>query len=172
MESNQIHYRQLTKACDEFSGRSWEASIAVSPFQAAKQDIATDVVGSLEQQVAGELFSDLIVSAKHALSEGRKDVAAVLACAALEDTLKKFAILHGLDVEDKTMDSVIGALKGAGLVSGPQKSLLKAMPRLRNAAMHADWEKITELDVASVIGFTEQFLLTHLSWILFHKNWL
>ena len=59
------------------------------------------------------------------------------------------------------MQEVINALKAKGLVSGPQKSLLDSMPKVRNAAMHADWQKITPQDVGSVIGYVEQFLLTH-----------
>ena len=158
-----VYFRQLSKASDEFQGYSSDAESAVGIFEAAKRDIGAGVVGSLEQQVTAELFAGLIVSAKGALAEGQKDVAAVLACAALEDTLKKFAKLKGINVDGKTMDGIVGALKGAGLISGAQKGLLDAMPRIRNAAMHADWKKISEPDVASVIGFTEQFLLTHLS---------
>lgn len=59
------------------------------------------------------------------------------------------------------MQEVINSLKAKGLVSGPQKSLLDSMPKVRNAAMHADWQKITPQDVGSVIGYVEQFLLTH-----------
>jgi hypothetical protein len=33
------------------------------------------------------------------------------------------------------------------------------MPKTRNAAMHADWAKISATEVGGVIGFTEQFLL-------------
>jgi hypothetical protein len=160
---NSVHFRLLSKASDDFHGYADEADSAVAVLEAAKRDMDAGVVGSLEQRITAELFADLIVSAKGALAEGQKDVAAVLACAALEDTLKKFAALNGINVEGKSMDAVVGALKSAGLVSGAQKGLLDAMPRIRNAAMHADWSKISEPDVASVIGFTEQFLLTHLS---------
>ena len=59
----------------------------------------------------------------------------------------------------KVMQEVINALKAKGLVSGPQKSLLDSMPKVRDAAMHADWQRITSEDVGSVIGFVEQFLL-------------
>jgi hypothetical protein len=45
-------------------------------------------------------------------------------------------------------------------VAGAQKSLLDAIPRIRNFAMHADWEKLSAPDVSSVIGFVEQFLLS------------
>ena len=99
--------------------------------------------------------------AKAALGEGHHTVAAVLACAALEDALKRYAIRNGLQIDGKTMEDVVNALKGAGLVSGAQKALLGAMPKVRNYAMHADWDKITPQDAGSVIGFVESFLLVH-----------
>jgi len=55
----------------------------------------------------------------------------------------------------------VNALKSKGLVSGAQKSLLDTMPKIRDYAMHANWDKITAEDVSSVIGFVEQFLLSH-----------
>ena len=87
----------------------------------------------------------------------------MLACAALEDTLKRFAAANGLDVGGKSMQEVVGALKSKGLVSGAQKSWLDTMPKIRDYAMHANWEKIAAPDVSSVIGFVEQFLLSHFS---------
>ena len=115
----------------------------------------------MDLRVSGEVFGDFVALARTALAEGQKDVAAVLACAALEDALKKYATANGVDVSDETMQGVVGALKARGLVAGAQKSLLDAMPKIRNFAMHAKWEKITEPDVNSVIGFVEQFLLSN-----------
>jgi hypothetical protein len=34
------------------------------------------------------------------------------------------------------------------------------MPKIRDYAMHASWQKISAPDISSVIGFVEQFLLT------------
>ena len=132
-------------------------------FQSAKEDYERGYVFNVELQVSGEVFGDFIGLARQALSEGHKDVAAVLACAALEDALKRFAALNGIDVVNKAMTDIINALKSQSLVSGAQKSLLDVMPGIRNAALHANWEKIKEPDVSSVIGFTEQFLLTKFS---------
>lgn len=130
-------------------------------FLAAKEDFEGGHLTKLEQVISGEIFSDFILLAKHALKDGYKDVAAVLACAALEDALKRYASANGLDVNEKVMQEVVGALKAKGLVSGAQKSLLDAMPKIRDYAMHANWQKISSEDVSSVIGFVEQFLLSH-----------
>ena len=64
------------------------------------------------------------------------------------------------DVDDKAMQEVVAALKSKGLVAGAQKSLLDVTPKIRDLAMHANWNKIAEADVQSVIGFVEQFLVT------------
>ena len=61
------------------------------------------------------------------------------------------------------MSDIVNALKSKGLVAGAQKSLLDSMPRIRNHALHAEWDKLAEPEVNSVIGFVEQFLLTKYS---------
>ena len=154
------HYKNLSFAYSKFNG--WEADFLTMKgiFLGAKSDYDGGYLFKLEAAISGEIFADFVVLSKNALANGQKDVAAVLACAALEDALKRYAIINGLDVSGKEMYDVINALKAKGLVSGPQKTLLDTMPKFRNAAMHADWQKITPPDVGSVIGFVEQFLLT------------
>jgi hypothetical protein len=154
------HNKNFVEAFRNCHGYDHQVKPMHAVFSAAKEDFEGGYVFNVELQVSGEVFGDFIVLAKQALAEAQKDVAAVLACAALEDALKRYAIVSGLSVSDKTMAEVVNALKSAGLVAGPQKSLLDAMPRLRNAAMHADWSKISGPDVSSVIGFTEQLLLS------------
>jgi hypothetical protein len=129
-------------------------------LDAMTADIQAGLVGSLESQYQGEIFADFVTAAKSALDQGAKDPAAVLACSALEDSLKRYAEMNEIDVGGREMQDVINALKSKGLISGPQKGIVDAFPRLRNAAMHADWSKIQPEDVRGVIGFVEQFLLT------------
>ncbi len=128
-------------------------------FLGAKSDIDRGYIFDLRRSMFGELFGDFVVAAKAALAEGHYTVATVLACAALEDALKRYAISQGLQVEGQPMDAVVNALKSKGLVTGAQKTLLSAMPKVRNNAMHAEWDKLTSQDAGSVIGFVEQFLL-------------
>ncbi len=132
-------------------------------FRSAKSDFEGGYVFNVDIRVSGEVFGDFVLLARQALSEGHKDVAAVLASAALEDALKRYAASKGLEVSGQTMQEVVNALKGGGFVSGAQKSLLDMMPKLRNLALHADWQKLSEPDVSSMIAFVEQFLLTNFS---------
>jgi hypothetical protein len=132
-------------------------------IEAAKEDWDKGFANDLDSRVSSEIFADLLALAKHSLHEGHKDTAAVLASAALEDTLKRFTTINGLQCEDQEMDSVINSLRSKGLLEGPENKLIGTYPKIRNAAMHAEWSKIKETEVGSLIGFTEQFLLSRFS---------
>jgi hypothetical protein len=136
-----------------------QLNAALGVFHAAKEDYEGGHVFSLEKAVSGEVFGDFVLLAKQSLAEGHKDVAAVLACAALEDALKRYARANDHDLDDKDMQTVVNALKSKGLVSGAQSKFLEGMPKIRDWAMHANWDKITPESVAGVIGFVERFLL-------------
>ena len=157
------HYENFLHSSKKCTGYDHDVLALRGIFLAAKDDFEGGYVFNVDLRVSGEIFGDFIVLAKQALSEGHKDVAAVLACAALEDALKRFATANGITVETKTMQEVVNALKGKSLVSGAQKSLLESMPKIRNYALHADWDKLSEPEVSSVIGFVEQFLLSKFS---------
>jgi hypothetical protein len=157
------HYENIQMAYSECNGHERYVEGIKGIFKAAKADFDGSYLFNLQASVSGEIFGDFVSLAKAILQENFKDVAAVLACAALEDALKRYADLNGLDVNNKVMQEVVSAIKSKGLVTGAQKTLLDSMPKIRDYAMHANWEKITSQDVGSVIGFVEQFLLTHFS---------
>ncbi|QJR16714.1 DUF4145 domain-containing protein [Usitatibacter palustris] len=157
------HYQNFVKALSDCSGYDHQVHVLKGIFQSAKEDFDGGYVFNVDLRVSGEVFGDFVTLARQALSEGHKDVAAVLACAALEDALKRYAATNGLEVGDKVMQEVVNALKAKGLVSGAQKSLLDAMPKIRDYAMHANWDKIAAPDVNSVIAFVESLLLTKFS---------
>ena len=157
--SHCVQFENLIQSQDANGISPQQYNHASGAFLGAKADYEKDCYISLDRKVSGEVFGDFVAAAKKALDEGNKDVAAVLACAALEDALKRFANTNGLNVDGKDMSEVIGALKSKSLVGGSLKSILETMPKTRNAAMHADWGKISVAEVGGVIGFTEQFLL-------------
>ena len=137
--------------------------LCLGNLKSIKSEITEGLIGNIKSEFQGEIFGDFILLAKKALDENNKEVAAVLACAALEDTLKQYAEQNGIDIDDKDMSKVISALKGEGLLKGPQAKIASGYVTLRNKAFHAEWDKIGEPEVASAIGFTEQFLLSNFS---------
>ena len=148
----------------EHAKNNWlpEAEAGINILQAAKAEIEGGWLFTVEGQVSAEIFADFIALAKEALDDN-KDVAAVLACAALEDALKRVAVKEGLNVDDKDMSEVINALKAKGVIKGAQAPIVQSYVKLRNKAFHAEWDKFDKESVSSVIGFTEQFLLTNFS---------
>lgn len=157
------HYANFVAAFEKCRGFDDQVKVLQGIFSSARDDFTGGYIFDVDLRISGEVFGDFVAMAKRALADGYKDVAAVLACAALEDALKRYALVNGLAVDENTMAEVVNALKSKGLVSGAQKSLLDTMPKIRNFTMHASWEKITAPDVSSVIGFVEQFLLSNFS---------
>lgn len=159
--TDSVHFIGFKKICDNWRDYPHDLEAARGVFSAAKEDYQEGFFVSLSKAISGELFGDFVQLAKRCLAEGSKEAAAVIACAALEDTLKRYVASKGIDVQNKTMQDVVNAMKSKGLITGAQKSLLEAMPSIRNYAMHADWNKLRPEDVNSVIGFVEQFLIQH-----------
>ena len=157
------YYRSFKTSIEKCRGWQEEIKELKGIYMSAKEAYEGGYLFNVELTISGEIFGDFVNLSKQALNEGHKDVAAVLASAALEDALKRYAKSNGINVDDATMQKVIGAIKSAGLVSGARKTLLETMPKIRNCAMHAEWDKITEPEVNSMIGFVEQFLLTEFS---------
>jgi len=89
----------------------------------------------------------IVVLVNHYLSKQNKDVAAVLVCAALGDTLKRFANLPGYDSSGINMIGVVNYLKTKDLMSGVQKSLFGIMPIIRKHDVYMQWVKITQEDI-------------------------
>lgn len=132
-------------------------------LNAIETDIKYGLLTSIEKEINGEIIGDFIKLAKASIAEGQKNIAAVLACAALEDALKKIGKFNGVLVEDKTMIEVVNALKSKGLIKGTQGQLLSAFGTLRNKTFHAEWDKVEEPEVKSLISFAEEMIIKHFS---------
>jgi uncharacterized protein YutE (UPF0331/DUF86 family) len=135
----------------------------IGKLNAVESDIKFGILETIEREVSGEVFSDFIKAAKSSFDEGYKEIAAVLGCAALEDLLKRLAKLNSVEVDDKTMADVVNALKRGGIIKGAQTNLISAYVTLRNKTFHAQWDKIENADIKSLIGFTEEMLIKHFS---------
>lgn len=115
------HYQNFTSTYAKCKGAVSDVAALDAIFRSAKDDFDGGYVFDVELRVSGEIFGDFVVLARQALSEGHKDVAAVLASAALEDAIKRYAVVQGLEVGEKSMQDVVNLLKSAGLVGGAQK---------------------------------------------------
>ena len=136
--------------------------LSLGALTSAKKDVEFGLLVNIKKKAAAEVYADFIAMAKSAIENGYKDVSAVMSAAALEDSLKKYATLNGLNVDDKDMSEVINALSSASLLGGPQLKIVRSHLTLRNKAMHAEWSQIDTPEVKSLIAFTEEFVLRNL----------
>lgn len=127
-----------------------------------QEEIENDLIEKLSEQISGEVISNFVVSARAELKNGNKDSAAVLACAALEETMKRKAeSIEGKNMQGKGLAQIINYLKSKSVLQGTQVSIISSYTKLRNNAMHADWDKIEHSEVSSLIGFLESYLITN-----------
>jgi hypothetical protein len=113
------------------------------------------------RRFTSEVLADFVGLAREILAEpgdNPKNVAAVLAAAAYEDTLRRMA---GGPGPEKKLATVIDDLKAAGILVAPQLQIALSFLSFRNHALHAQWETIERGSVDSVLGFVQDLLLKH-----------
>jgi len=122
------------------------------------------LIGNLQKRIASDVLTDFIQLARAVLSESAddgKNVAAVLAAAAYEDTIRRMGAAFAGIVGRDDLSDVIDALKKNGALVAPQLGIALSYLNFRNHALHANWDKIDLASVHSVLGFVEQLLLKH-----------
>jgi hypothetical protein len=131
-----------------------------------KKELEAGFVGSLRQRIAGDVLTDFLRLSRTALDEpgdGAKNVAAVLAAAAFEDTIRRIGIAFAAQTGTEDLSDVINALKNKGVLQSPQLGIAQGYLNFRNRALHANWEQIERPAVASVLAFVEELLVKHFS---------
>jgi hypothetical protein len=140
------------------------AEMVAGVLRNVSAELDVGLVGSLRQQVAGEVLADFLSLSRKTLEEAGdqpKNVAAVLAAAAFEDTLRRLGSLHAGTVGGEKLAEVLTALKNSGVLQGQQVGIAQSYLTFRNHAMHAGWDKIQREAVHSVLGFVEQLVLKY-----------
>jgi hypothetical protein len=160
----------LTKAAEQlrerFSGNVVDQELnflAEGALKNLKAELDAGLAGSLQRTITAEVLTDFIQLSRAALEEdgdSAKNVAAVLASAVYEDTIRRLAITNGIPHIEKLAD-VLMALKDKGLLQGSQIGIANSYLNFRNNSLHAQWNKVEREAVASVLGFVEQLLLKH-----------
>ena len=127
-------------------------------------EIDAGAIGSISRGVTGEVLGDIVGLAKAALAENypnSKNVAAVLAAAAFEDTIRRMgSAFAGVD-DRRDLQDVISELKKTGILEGPQLSITQAHLKFRNDALHADWDKVDKVGVSTALQLVQELLLKH-----------
>lgn len=147
-----------------FSKLNLVAEIASGALHNLLQEINHGLIGKLKLQLTGEVLADLVHLARTTLSEqgdAGKDVAAVLAAASFEDTIRKLGSMFVGSVGGEKLADVLTALKDKCIITGPQFTTAQSYLNFRNKALHADWGAIDRATVSSSLAFVEGLILKH-----------
>jgi hypothetical protein len=169
---NSVQVQGLVREIENIN-RKWSGGVAAryiisitkGTLQNLRGDLDAGLVGNLQRSIMGEVLTDFIQLARNTLNEkgdDAKNVAAVLAAAAYEDTMRRLATTSGIPHHEKLAD-VLTALKNTGVLQGTQVGIATSYLNFRNSALHAQWERVDREAVASVLGFVEQLLIKHFS---------
>ena len=132
---------------------------------AMRGDVEAGLVGNVRLHGVGEALGDMLTLAREALSEGgnARNVAAVLAAAAFEDTIRKMGSAFA-EVQDRPgLADVLTALKNAKIIEGASFTTAQGYLKFRNDALHADWAKLDGAVIGSCIEFVQRLLVQHFS---------
>ncbi len=144
----------------------YQNSHAATVIENVIAEMDAGLVGSLRAQVAGEVLSELVGLGKEILGDNTpasKNVAAVLIAAAFEDLIRRMGSdLAGVAGRPK-LESVLTSIKDAQVLQGGAVGTAIGYLKFRNDSLHADWDKVSEPQIQSCIGFIEGLLLKHFS---------
>jgi hypothetical protein len=123
-----ITYRQST------------VNLALGVLNNVLAELDSGLIGSIRKQAAAEVLTDFIALSRSALADAGgqgKNVAAVLAAAAFEDSIRRLGAMHAATVGGEKLADVLTALKSSGFLQGPQVGIAQSYLTFRNQAMHA-----------------------------------
>jgi hypothetical protein len=146
------------------TSRGTVVQLALGALHNILTELDAGLIGSIRQQAAAEVLADFVALSRSALESGgdqAKNVAAVLASAAFEDSIRRLGAIHAGTGGGEKLADVLMALKNSGFLQGPQVAIAQSYLTFRNHAMHAQWDKIESEAVNSVLGFVEQLVLKH-----------
>jgi hypothetical protein len=117
-----VQVEELRKAGNPGTGRSREAE-AIGALVSALNDLNEGLIGSLRQQLTAGVLADFVALAREALDAGTDasiEVAAVLAAAAYEDTIRRLGRKKTGILDRRKLDQVLEALKVGGVLTDTQ----------------------------------------------------
>jgi hypothetical protein len=130
-------------------------------LDSALADLEAGLTGSIQIHAKGEVLGDFVSLSREALNlrnDQADRVAAVLAAAALEETLKQLGQSKDVDVYNRDMRGVIQKLKDANILVGPQAGIASGFVKFRDAAFHGQFDQIDRPATESALTFVEGLL--------------
>jgi hypothetical protein len=132
-------------------------------LRSASDEWDAGLIHSFELQFIGLAFEDFLRHAATYTEAGRTIEAAVLASAVFEDSIKRLCDKHGIQTTDKTLESLVNALKTNRILGKVKAGRLRSYVSIRNGAFHADWKGFDQRDLRQMIEGLEELIEDHLN---------
>ncbi|UCH79742.1 MAG: HEPN domain-containing protein [Nitrospiraceae bacterium] len=162
---NSDHYQELKRLAEHerSAGNSYFFKDCFGALQAAHKDYEDGLLFDLRALIAAEVLGDFVEQAEALVSQGYHIPAASLSGAVLEDTLRKLAKAHGLDIPEKTkIDRLNSDLARAEIYSKLVQKRITALADIRNNADHGHFDKFSKDDVEDMVTWIKRFAADYL----------
>ena len=133
----------------------------------AYKDFKAGLLRDVKNLLTAEVFGDFLEMAEYLLNEGYKDPAAMLVGSVLEDSLRKLAINHGIEIrrENGNFKNISGLNDDLYKKKVYDKLIMKQITSwgdLRNNADHGHFDKYDAKLVKMMLLFTQKFCSDYL----------
>ena len=109
-------------------------------LSALRTDIQKGRLARFEEKVHADVYSDLLSQSEGLRGEGFSRAATVIAGAALEEHVRQLATKYGIPTlhngKPKKASMLNNELKGAGVYTDAQRTIVEGWQKLRNVAAH------------------------------------
>jgi hypothetical protein len=134
----------------------------VGILQAVAHEVNNGLLADIRGLLRAEIFADFMEMAEHLLQEGYKDASAVLLGAVLEDSLRKIAGAHNVQLvatngKPLTIDPLNIAVAKAGAYGPLVQKQITSWANLRNDAAHGRFSEYDKDQVKQMLLFVQKF---------------
>ena len=157
-----VYYEQAQVVLNEVASSYGQLRALIGIVEAAKLDMQSGFLKSIEQIIHADIYSDFLEMAEHLLASGYKDAAAVISGSTLEAHLKQLCAKFGVSTLNNGKSKKTGMLnselvKASAYTKLDQKNIT-AWLGLRNDAAHGNYGEYDKQQVRLHISSIRDFI--------------
>jgi uncharacterized protein (UPF0332 family) len=151
------HFARLKKHSEKIIQHHY-SELAQAVLQSAYEEYKGGYLFDARRRIQAELFDDFLEQAEHFSSDGYFGVAAVIAGAVLEDTLRKLCGQKGIILSSvPKLDAMNAELAKQGAYDKLIQKKVTWLADIRNKAAHGKWDEFTNKDADEMVRATRRF---------------
>jgi len=151
------HYRRFAENTPRISTHSYTVR-ACAVLRAARSDYDGGYLFDTRKRIQAEVFDEFLEQAEYLLKDGYFAVAAVIAGAVLEDSLRQLCVRKGITMPPAPkLDSMNAELAKAGAYDKLLQKKVTWLADIRNKAAHGLWKGFTADDAAEMVKAVRRF---------------